>query len=175
MALSKIIQDSIADDAVTAAKIGSLPAGSVLQVKTAQGSTNTVSGSGTIAAANGMNISITAQSASSVLVVQVSGDIQQNSNGDTQLYLGRNKGSGMVNAINGQALAANNVAAWGYYYGGGANGTGNAVLHYSPIWYGTADQTTSQTFELYLGVTNGGPMTWGNHQITRMIVWEIAG
>jgi len=32
MALSKIIQDSIADDAVTAAKIGSLPAGSVLQV-----------------------------------------------------------------------------------------------------------------------------------------------
>ena len=73
MALSKIIQDSIADDAVTAAKIGSLPAGSVLQV--VYGTTTTQANGGSSNGSYfdaGLSASITPSSASNKIIVLVS-------------------------------------------------------------------------------------------------------
>ena len=68
MALSKIIQDSIADDAVTAAKIGSLPAGSVLQVVQVTAGSKVLTSSTTYVD-TGLSATITPSSTSSKILV----------------------------------------------------------------------------------------------------------
>jgi len=69
MAISKIETNSITDDAVTAGKIGSLPEGSVLQVKSTAKTDAFSTTSTSLVDVTGLSVSITPSSASSTILV----------------------------------------------------------------------------------------------------------
>ena len=81
----------IDDGAVTAAKIGSLPAGSVLQVAQATKTNNQTIATSTKTALSGLSVTITPTSASSKFLLSVSIAVQSNAAlGGTTVYFYRN-------------------------------------------------------------------------------------
>tara|TARA_E500000318_G_scaffold42910_2_gene40933 strand:- start:79 stop:576 length:498 start_codon:yes stop_codon:yes gene_type:complete len=165
MALSKIIQDSIADDAVTAAKIGSLPAGSVLQV--VQGTVATdVTSSGGSAVDTGLTASITPSSTSNKILVLV----MQN------LYtFGGGLDSGVAMSLLRDSTEIYGALGHSMYI---VNNGGNAEIINNPqINYLDSPSTTSSiTYKIRMSGTAGATAiaNWNNNTST-IILMEIAG
>ena len=195
MPISQIVTNSIANGAVAAVDLAAgaalsnlgtaqlaranMAPGSVIQTVTAiSGSGFQASGAGTMTAVTTLQVSITPLSASNRLIVTLHSDIQQNSLGDTHVFLGKNlNGAGWVEARTGDSgglATAQNAYAWVYLYGGATNGVSNAVLNGHATMVFTAGTTGPILIRPYIGCVNGGPATFGNHASTYIVVQEIA-
>ena len=194
MPISQINTNSIANGAVVAADLAAgaalsnlgtaqlaranMASGSVIQTVTAiTASGFQAAGAGTMVPVTTLQVSITPLSASNRLIVTLHTDYQQNSLGDTHIYLGKNlNGAGWVEARTGDSAGvttALNQYAWMYYYGGGT-GSGNIVLNGHSTMVFTAGTTGPILIRPYIGCVNGGPANFGNHENSYIVVQEIA-
>ena len=118
--------------------------------------------------------SITPKYADSKIFVMVDVDHQITSPAyDCHLYLGRDNGSGFINALTNSAFVGginDKSAIWNYRYIGSGS---NQVIHQSPFGLFDAGQTSAITFKLFIGNVGGNPSKVGAHDAQRMILQEI--
>lgn len=160
----------------TAGDLGLNITGSVLQTVYASTTTGTDHATANTIIATSLSASITPKYSDSKIYVAVDVDHQINGGNDAHLYLGRDNGSGFVNALTDSAFVSGQnqkAAIWNYRYVGGGS---NQVIHQAPFGLFDAGQTTEITFKLYIGnVGSGSSSKVGAHDEQRMILQEIAG
>jgi len=151
----------------------SMPTGSLSQLQYTSGTTNLTATSTTKVSL--ISVSITPQSASSKLKITLQADWQHASGNDAHIWLSRNDGSGIYNAITDgswSTTAGNDQAMWQYYYKGSV--TTNAVQSNVQVWVCDAKVSTAITFEVWLGVVGTGQVAIGpNNPRQQLIVEEI--
>lgn len=138
MSIQQIKSGVIADDAVTAAKIGSLPAGSVLQVVSAT-TTGIIQVSSTTFVDSGLSAIITPSSATSKILVLV-----------TQPgYVGRDSSFGMTPYSINLVRGITQIALNDYRFRGGLAGDGRlwAALHTGFTYLDSPNTTSSTTYK----------------------------
>jgi hypothetical protein len=150
-----------------------MPAGSVVQMQYTSAAANVTTTSTTKVSV--ISVSISPQSASSKLKITLQADWQHASGNDAHIWLARNDGAGVYNAITDGSWAtttSNDQAMWQYFY---LAGTGNSVRTNSQVWVCDAKVAKPITFEVWMGVVGSGTINIGannNHQ--QLIVEEIA-
>lgn len=121
-----------------------------------------------------VSVSITPRFSDSKLKVTFHGDWQQNSGNDAHLWLSRDDGSGIYNAITDgswSTTASNDTAMWQYFYRDGSN----AVKDAEQVFVVDAKVTQQITFKAWGGSVGGGQLAIGaNNRNQQLIVEEIA-
>jgi len=120
------------------------------------------------------SVSITPRFSTSLLKVTFHGDWQQNGGNDAHLWLSRDDGSGIYNAITDgswNTTATNDAAMWQYFYRSGINNVKNA----EQVFVVQAKVTSQITFKAWGGSVDGGQLAIGaNNRNQQLIVEEIA-
>ena len=179
---SAITSSKIADGTITNTDISAsanIPAsklsgtGKVLQMQYTSQISNTTTTSTTKVKI--ISVTITPQYSTSKLKLTLHADSQQNSGNDAHIWLGRDDGSGLYNAIDDStwaSTATNDQKMWQYYYIGAV---GNAVRDNSQTWVCDAKVASAITFEVWIGVVGSGSLSIGpNNPRQQLIVEEIA-
>lgn len=121
------------------------------------------------------SVSITPKFSNSKLKVSLHTDFQQNSGNDAHIWLSRDDGAGIYNAITDGAWSttpSNDQAMWQYFYWGGGS---NAVKNAEQVFVVDAKTTSTITFKAWVGVVSGSVNIGGNNPRQQLIVEEIAG
>ena len=166
---------TLAGAAPTAADLGLNVTGALLQMQYSTviltSVTSTSATKSSIAA-----VTITPKFATSKIKVSLHCDFQQLTGNDAHMWLARNDGSGIYNAITDgawNATGTNDQAMWQYFYGGSG---GQQVKNCDVVWICDAKVNTPITFTAYAAGTNGASFNIGANQGYRqIIVEEIAG
>jgi hypothetical protein len=150
----------------------SMPSGSGVQLQYTSSTINITTSSTTKVSVT--SIVITPKSASSKLKITLQADWQHASGNDAHIWLARNDGAGVYNAITDgswSTAASNDGAMWQYFY---LAGTGNSVRTNTQVWVCDAKVTTPITFEVWMGVVGSGTINIGaNNSHQQLIVEEI--
>lgn len=146
--------------------------GTLVQMKYTTTSVNTSTTSSTKIEIASVNI--TPRFSNSLIKVSYHGDWQQNSGNDAHLWLSRDDGSGIYNAITDGAwstTAANDSSMWQYFYRAGINNVKTA----EKVFVVQAKVTQQITFKAWGGSVGGGQLAIGtNNARQQLIVEEIA-
>jgi len=146
--------------------------GKVLQMKyTSQSQNLTTTSTNKVSV---ISVSITPKSSTSKLKVSLHSDFQQLAGNDAHIWLARNDGAGIYNAITDGTWSttnSNDQAMWQYHYRGSI---GTAVRPSDEVWVMNSKVTTVVTIEVFTGVVGSGNINIGaNNPRQQLIVEEI--
>ena len=165
---------TLAGTAPTAADLGINVSGAYQQIVYSTSNTN-FNISSTSLKYEISSVTITPKFSNSKLKVSFHCDFQQNTGNDAHIWLSRDDGSGIYNAITDGAWSttpSNDQAMWQYFYWGG---NGNQVKNADQVFVVDAKTTNPITFKTWAGIVNGTVNIGSNNPRQQLIVEEIAG
>lgn len=146
--------------------------GTLVQMQYSTAQTNVTSSSTTKVEI--VSVSITPRFSDSKIKVSYHGDFQQTAANDAHIWLSRDDGSGIYNALTDgswSTTATNDQAMWQYWYiGSGGSMTKNA----EKVFVVDAKVTQQITFKVWAGAVNGTYAIGNNNKNQQLIVEEIA-